>query len=530
VKSFLGLDATDEVRSDPNSVLGLHLPTFSEIKAQQATKSVPFGGTGSTSSPVVIYPNMNAWQDAITRALDGGTQPSSDPHLSSLVAAGYTWLGSTFPEPDLQVKKEFLRKRGGKKQDDNVIERHPIYPILKRPNPHTLGSTMWKAFAYSWIIDGNSYEIKIRNQFGNVVQRWYEPHFTIRARWVDDRQGEYIPAERSRSVPVVVRNDNPDQFINYYELTRDSRRFRVEPADVIHYRDGIDPFNTRYGLSRLKTMAREIYGDSAVASYAVNLLGGNGVIPYVVGIDDKEGLLVQEDLDNIKAKIQEQTTAKNAGKGVVLSARATFNRTGLTPAELDLRVSRSMAQDVFSQVTGIPAIVLNFSSGMERSIYNNMSEADRRAVTSYLVPLWWHRDQELTYQLLRDFDSDESHFIESDLSEVAALQEDQNQAWDRVGLAYERGGIKRSEYREAIGYEADPDGADDVYFVKSGSETVTIEQEQEMRMQSLESPAPPDPQPQLEDGQPPPLQLVKGRHSGLLKGAPDTVKQLYSAK
>jgi hypothetical protein len=266
VKSFLGLDATDEVRSDPNSVLGLHLPTFSEIKAQQATKSVPFGGTGSTSSPVVIYPNMNAWQDAITRALDGGTQPSSDPHLSSLVAAGYTWLGSTFPEPDLQVKKEFLRKRGGKKQDDNVIERHPIYPILKRPNPHTLGSTMWKAFAYSWIIDGNSYEIKIRNQFGNVVQRWYEPHFTIRARWVDDRQGEYIPAERSRSVPVVVRNDNPDQFINYYELTRDSRRFRVEPADVIHYRDGIDPFNTRYGLSRLKTMAREIYGDSAVAS------------------------------------------------------------------------------------------------------------------------------------------------------------------------------------------------------------------------------------------------------------------------
>jgi phage portal protein BeeE len=262
----------------------------------------------------------------------------------------------------------------------------------------------------------------------------------------------------------------------------------------------------------------------------VNLLGGNGVIPYVVGIDDKEGLLVQEDLDNIKAKIQEQTTAKNAGKGVVLSARATFNRTGLTPAELDLRVSRSMAQDVFSQVTGIPAIVLNFSSGMERSIYNNMSEADRRAVTSYLVPLWWHRDQELTYQLLRDFDSDESHFIESDLSEVAALQEDQNQAWDRVGLAYERGGIKRSEYREAIGYEADPDGADDVYFVKSGSETVTIEQEQEMRMQSLESPAPPDPQPQLEDGQPPPLQLVKGRHSGLLKGAPDTVKQLYSAK
>jgi HK97 family phage portal protein len=494
--------------------------------AYKALKSVPFGGTGSTSSPVVIYPNMNAWQDAITRALDGGTQPSSDPHLSSLVAAGYTWLGSTLPEPDLQVKKEFLRKRGGKKKDDNVIERHPIYELFRRPNPYTSGSTLWKAFAYSWIISGNVYFLKIRNQFGQVIQLWYEPHFNVQARWVNDRNGEYIDASRSQSVPSIERNDNPDQFINYYELTRDGRKFRVEPADIVHFRDGIDPVNRRYGLCKLTTISREIYGDSAVASYAVNLLGGNGVIPYVVGIDDKEGVLTQEDLDNIKAKIQEQTTALNAGKGVVLSARATFNRTGLTPAELDLRVSRTMAQDVFSQVTGIPAIVLNFSSGMERSIYNNMSEADRRAVSSYLVPLWWHIAQELSVQLLPDFDQDSSHFIEFDTSEVAALQEDEGARVDRTIKKYEAGLIRRSEARNEIDYESDPDGADDVYFVKSGSATVTIEQEEEMRMQALEPPAP---QPQIEDGQQP-LQLVKGRHSGLLKGATETVKQLYSAK
>jgi HK97 family phage portal protein len=491
-------------------------------KLKGALKSVPFGGTGSTGSPVVIYPNMNAWQDAITRALDGGTQPSSDPHLSSLVAAGYTWLGSTLPEPDLQVRKEFLRKRGGKKQDDNIIERHPIYELFRRPNPYTSGSTLWKAFAYSWIISGNVYFLKIRNQFGQVIQLWYEPHLNVRARWVNDRNGEYIDASRSQSVPSIERNDNPDRFINYYELIRDGRKFRVEPADIVHFRDGIDPVNRRYGLCKLTTISREIYGDSAVASYAVNLLGGNGVIPYVVGIDDKEGVLKQKDLDNIKAKIQEQTTAQNAGKGVVLSARATFNRTGLTPAELDLRVSRTMAQDVFSQVTGIPAIVLNFSSGMERSIYNNMSEADRRAVSSYLVPLWWHMAQELTVQLLPDFDTDSSHFIEFDTSEVAALQEDENTKVERIAKLYEGGIIRRAEARTEMNYEADPNGADDVYFVRSGSETVTIEQEEEMRMQALEPPAPL----QIGDGQngqngqqPQPLQLAKSR-----------VKQLYSAK
>lgn len=471
---------------------------------------------------------MNAWQDAITRALSGATQPSDDPHLSSLVAAGYTWLGSTLPEPDLQVKKEFLRKRGGKKQDDNVIERHPIYELFRRPNPYTSGSTLWKAFAYSWIIKGNVYFLKRRHRDGRVLELWYEPHFNVQARWVNDQNGEYINASRSQSVPLIERNDNPDQFINYYELKRDNRKFRVEPADIVHFRDGVDPVNRRYGLSRMTTISREIYGDSAVASYAVNLLGGHGVIPYVVGIDDKEGLLVQEDLNNIKAKIEEQATGKQAGKGIVLSARASFNRTGLTPAELDLRASRSMAQDIFSQVTGIPAIVLNFSSGMERSIYNNMSEADRRAVSGYLVPLWWHIAQELTVQLLPDFDQDASHFIEFDTSEVAALQEDENTKVERVARLYESGIIRRAEARTEMNYEADPDGADDVYFVRSGASTVSIEEEEELRMQALE---PPDPQPMIEgeivEDEPKKLALVKSR---MLKGAPDGIRELYSAK
>lgn len=537
MKSILGLDATEH-RTEQASVLGLDLPTFSEIRAEKALKSVPFPEQGS-AAPYLIFPNMNAWQDAISRALSPGTQPSSDPHLSALVAAGYTWLGSTLPEPDLQVKKEFLRKRGGKKKDDNVIERHPIYDLFKRPNPYTSGSTLWKAFAYSHIIDGNVYFLKIRNRNGQVVQLWYEPHFNVRARWVNDRNGEYIDASRSKSVQAIERNDNSDQFINYYELKRDSQRFRVEPADVIHFRDGIDPYHRRYGLSRMTSILREIFGDSAVASYAANLLAGNGVIPYVVGIDDKEGLLSQDDLNNIKAKLIEQTTGQNAGQGLVLSARATFNRTGLTPAELDLRKAREMAQDMFSAVTGIPAIVLNFSSGMERSIYNNMSEADRRAVASYLVPLWWHIAQELSVQLLPDFDQDASHFIEFDTSEVAALQEDENAKVERVIKLYEGGVIKRAEARTELDYEADPDGADDVYLVKAGTETVSIEEEEMQRdaaMETMQNPPDPDPL-QLPAVQPrqlavagKALELASGSRQIVIIGGPHTGKTTLAAR
>lgn len=496
--------------------------------AYKALKSIPFGETGGTSSPVIIYPDLNSMSDAILRAVSPQSQPSDDPHLSSLVAAGYTWLGSTLPEPDLQVKKEFLRKRGGKKQDDNVIERHAIYDLIKRPNPYTSFSNLMRAFAYSWIIDGNVYLRKVRNDSGVVIQIWYEPHFNVQARWVNDRNGDYISGDKSQSVRSVARNDGADQFINYYELNRDSKKFRVEPADIIHFRDGIDPFHRRYGLSRLKTILREIYGDSAVASYAARLLAGNGVIPYVVGIDDKDGVLSQEDLDNIKAKLEAQTTGANAGKGLVLSARASFNRTGLTPQELDLRTSRYMAQEVFAAVTGLPPQVLNFGAGLERSIYNNMAEADRRAVDQYLQPLWWLIAQELTIQLLPEFDSDSSHFMEFDLSEVGALQENETEKVARVTQLYEGGIIRRSEARTEMNYEADPDGADDVYFVRAGSSVVSLEEEEEMRMQALEPPDPPAIEGEIvnEDG-PKKLAIVKSR---MLKGAPETARQLYSAK
>lgn len=503
---------------------------LSRVKA--AIKSLPFPNSASSGGvDHIIYPDINSMSAAVLRLISPQSKPSDDPHLSALVAAGVTWLANTLPEPDLLVKKNFQRKRGGKKRDDDVIEKHPFYKLMDEPNPEDTGSDLWKSFAYSWIIKGNVYFIKIRNDQGAVIRLYYEPHFTIRARWVNDKQGEYIPASRSRSVQSVKRDDSPTLRINYYEVSRDGYRFRIEPADVVHFKDGIDPFNTRYGLSRIQTIMREIYGDSAVASYAADLLGGNGVIPYVLAIDDKEGLIGEEDLLNIKAKMLEQTTGANAGKLLVVTSRATVQKTGLTPQELDLRQSRYMAQEVFSAVTGIPSIVLNFGSGMEHSIYNNMSEADRRAVTSYLQPIWWHRDQVLTRHLLRDIDEDESHFIESDLSEVGALQEDENKLWERIGKAYQDGLLKRSESRQAINYEADPDGRDEVYFVRSGSETVSVEQEQIQRDASIEATQnPPEPQaiPQGQDQ--PQLALVKGRHSGMLKGAPETVKQLYSAK
>jgi len=259
----------------------------------------------------------------------------------------------------------------------------------------------------------------------------------------------------------------------------------------------------------------------------------------VRSIDDKEGLISGTDLANIKAKMIAQTTGQNAGQPMVVTSRATVQKTGLTPAELDVRASRYMSQETVTAVTGMPAIVLNFGAGMERTIYNNMEQADRRAVDQYLQPLWWHIAQELTHQLLRDLDQDESHFVEFDLSEVGALQEDQNEKVTRVVAMYQGQVIKRSEARMALDYEVDPSGADDVYLVHAGSETVTLEDETIKREASAEATQnPPEPEPMMIEGAPQRPQLV-AKSLGVTKAeirehwerhAPARVKGLISAK
>ena len=242
------------------------------------------------------------------------SQPSSDPQQSSLVMSAVRWVSSTLPEAPVEVMKPT-------EEDDERIKNHKLTKIICEPNPYTDEPTLWKAFAYSWIISGNAYWIKFRNPFGAVVELWNEPFFCIRPRWVNDKKGPYIPAEQSQSLKGIGRNDSSNLFINYYEVDRDNVKFRLEPEDVVHFKDGEDPLNRRLGLSYVMSILREIYGDSAAADYAGGLLANNGIPPFVLSIDDKLGQLRQEDIDGIKARLTQQMRSSGAQRAVSCAVR-----------------------------------------------------------------------------------------------------------------------------------------------------------------------------------------------------------------
>src|SRR5262249_55830470 len=188
-----------------------------------------------------------------------------------------------------------------------------------------------------------------------------------------------------------------------YEVDREGQKYRIEVRDVIHFRDGIDPNNPRCGHSGIATILREICSDSEAADFSKRLLGNGGIPPYVLSIDDKIGELKQEDIEQVKASVRRQVAKGGIGEPLVV-AYARAEKLGFNPDEMDLRVARYLSEERFAAVVGIPLEVMHLGAGNENKIYNNVSEARKDAAQSYLVPLWWHIDEELTVQALPDFD------------------------------------------------------------------------------------------------------------------------------
>lgn len=354
---------------------------------------------------------------------------------SSLVMSACNYIGRQLQEAPMRVMEE--TKRGFE-----PVTPHPLTQLLRRPNPYQSLEAQWKGFAISWLIDGNAYFLKLRNGFGRPIQLWYEPHITIRPMW---------PVDGS-------------VFISHYEVLRNGVWKRVEVKDVIHCRNGVDPYNPRYGLSDLGSAHREIFTDEERARYHALILGNGGVVQYV--LSPKDGA-ADVDQDAIKAAFEHAFSGDNLGRPIVLTGPMELNIVGGTPDKLLLDKASQIPEERIAALVGIPASVLGFGVGLSQTkVGATMREQREQAFENAIIPLMRLIAADFTMQLLTDFDEDPSHIVQHDLTQVRVLQQDQGELYTRETLAYEKGVKTRAEVRTALGLETKPE--DEVYFVEPG--------------------------------------------------------------
>lgn len=386
----------------------------------------------------------NAWSILLTWGKFDYKSRVGDGSGNSAVMAVVLWVARQFPEAPLRVAK--LAGDGS----SDVVPGHAMAKLIERPNGYYSGALLWMATIADFLLTGNAYWMKIRSNAGRVVELWYVPSRFMEPKW--DKEGE--------------------TFITHYEYKFNATKPAqiVAPADVVHFRYGIDPSNTRKGLSPLGSVMREVYTDDEAADFTASLLRNMGV-PGVIISPDEANELTQDGADTIKAQFRQKFTGDKRGEPMLLSGKVKVTPLSFNPQQMDLKAMRRVPEERVSAIMGLPAIVAGLGAGLDRSTFANYAEAREAAYESNIIPTQRLLAEEVDLQLLPDFEANTDAFmVLFDNSNVRVLQPDEDAIQKRVRANYSAGILSHHEARGLMGV-AEPSTPDFYLIPSSGAVT-----------------------------------------------------------
>lgn len=365
---------------------------------------------------------------------------------SSIVMACALWLARVFPEAPMRVRD--IAPDGLAK----IRPNHRMQRLLERPNPFYSGIVMWMATLIDFLICGNAYWIKLRNNLGEVVQLWYVPQ-SMMAPASDDKR--------------------PHIFITHYEYKPNpamSKPIELRVEDVVHFRYGVDEYDTRKGLSPIASLYREIFTDNEAANFAASLLKNLGVPGVVLSPGGDEMEATGDDLEEVKESFKRSFNGDNRGEPLVMRTKTDVKVLSFSPQQMDLRTLRRLPEERVTAVIGIAAVVVGFGAGLDRSTFANFAEAREAAFETFVNPLYRLIAADVTLQLLPDFEpslwmldangqrvlrmlGDDDPTIEAffDTSDLLVLQEFKSRKSKYLTEQWENGLIQRFEARLDLG-------------------------------------------------------------------------------
>ena len=427
------------------------------------------------------YPSQFGWGWGKRFSRDEFKRDVGDLDTSSLVMSVCNWTGMQLPEAKPAI--EILKSNG---ETENIND-HPCIDLIRRPNPYTIWADDCLAGAVSWWIDGNWYELKVRDIAGQVVELWYLPHFMVRARYPGDG-----------GTPTVPVTNKTDKFLSHYQYTVPGRDPVLYPKeDVLHIKRGKNLANPRYGVGAFEPLITEVYGDKKAAVFAATILKNMGIVVPMLVPKDSQISWSDVQAKALKEKWIQQTTGDNVGSPLVSDMPFEAIKFAFSPQELDLKELRKVPESRIAAITGIPAPLLQFLVGLENGTsYAAYAQAREQGYESVIIPIQRAIAEQLTWQLLRsEFDGMDKANLIFDVSDVRVLQEDRDAKYKRTSEAFRAGITTLNEARASI--EKSDLGTDgDIYLVPSLNTPMTFERLKEAASKEptpAPAPAPIDP-------------------------------------
>lgn len=355
---------------------------------------------------------------------------------SSVLAAPLSWLMRTFPEAPPMV--EHL-----KGEEWEEVKQHDLTELLRRPNPFYGGRILWMATVLDFAF-GEAFWLKIRNVDGKVVQVWWVPRGTMEPKWPNDGK----------------------TFISHYEyrpLGGISSAEKIDVRDVVHFRFGIDPENTRRGFSPLRSLWREIATDDQAANFTASILRNLGIIGVVISPKEKSGGARKEDVQEVKEYMKKHFTGDKRGEPLALGSPTDVNVMQYNLQGFDVSPIRDVSEERVCAAIGIPAAVVGFGTGLHQTkVGATMKEMRQLAWTGCVIPMQEIVADECDRSLIPEFEKGTNRRMRFDTSKVRALWEDANEKHDRIRKDVMAGIITVKQAQQLLGYTIDEER--DVYL------------------------------------------------------------------
>jgi HK97 family phage portal protein len=354
---------------------------------------------------------------------------AGDLWRNSIVSAGVRWYQTAFGESDLCACQ---LTASGEQEFDAAA---PVSRLIQRPNAYYGDKHLWAGTIISWVVDGNAYWIKVRNQIGEVVQLWWIPHWRLN--------------------PQFPRNGS--EFISHYLYRVEGQDIRIPVSEVVHFRNGVDPWNDRLGLSPLKATLREVVADNEASTYAAAIMRNAGVPSHIISPRDDAGFIPEKDAMELKERWRAIMTGDERGDVLVTPHGVKIESSAFSPEQLALRVMRSIPEERVCSNLGLSPMLLGLGAGLERSTFSNMQEAREAATEQSLIPMQDWLADELNSQLLPDFDETGRVTLRWNRARMRVLQEDQDALAERCRGLWKDGVATLAETRLKLGLPERPE-------------------------------------------------------------------------
>jgi HK97 family phage portal protein len=374
---------------------------------------------------------------------------------TNLVVIGTNWIMREFP-----AAPPALWDAPDEKTIPQLVRQHELVELLKYPtaNDPTLprmprgyysGRVLMQATAAEFAIDGNAYWWKRRDGLGRVRQLWW------------------LPTLCTQPLPFP---ETTSTFVWKYRYSVLGQTTDFDPWDIVHFRFGSDPLDPRKGLSAIRGLYRELYGDEEAARTTAAYLRNVG-LPGLVIIPGENVKVDDEGAKEIKARVMDEFTADKRGEPIVLRANAKVETVGWSPKDLDLSSLRDVPEERLSAALGIPAAVLGLGTGLQQvKVGATMRELRAQGWEGAVLPMAENFAAEINTQLLHEFvkrSELQRYTFGFDFSRVPVLLEYHKRRVD-VEVEQLRSGIKmRSEARGALGLPVDA-ARDDIFLPQPG--------------------------------------------------------------